>query len=64
MRKFTKNNVTKIYCEKCDSIFDSRQKFEKHLDDHTGVSCESCPIDTAISKLTGLFRRKSSENLE
>ena len=40
-------------------------KFEKHLDEHnSSVSCEECPIDTAISKITGLFKRKSSHNLE
>lgn len=60
----SKNNVTKVYCTKCDSVFESRKKFEKHLDEHTGVSCEVCPIDTAISKFTGLFKRKSSHNLE
>ena len=65
MGELPKNNVTKVYCSKCNSVFESRKKFEKHLDEHTsGVSCEACPIDTAISKITGLFKRKSSHNLE
>ena len=65
MKKLPKNNITKVYCSRCDSVFESREKFEKHLERHnTGVSCESCPIDTAISKLVNLFKRKSSRNLE
>jgi len=54
----SRENINKIYCEKCDSVFDSRKKFEKHFDIHSSVvSCESCPLDTAIQKLVNLFRR-------
>ena len=60
-----KHNVRKVYCAKCDLIFESREKFEKHFDSHSsGVSCEVCPIDTALSKFANLFKRKSSKNLE
>ena len=58
------NNSTKkspkIYCERCDSIFQSREQFEKHFDSmhQSNVSCESCPIDTVISKLIGFFKKK------
>lgn len=54
------NKNTKIYCERCDSIFDSRAKFEKHFDSiHlSNVSCESCPIDAFFSKLAGFFKKK------
>jgi len=63
--KSLKNNTAKVYCEKCDLVLESREKFEKHLDSHsTGVTCEVCPIDTAIAKFVNLFRRKSSRNLE
>lgn len=55
----------KVYCEKCDLVFNSREKFEKHLDSHSlNIACEICPIDTAIAKFTNLFKRKSSRNLE
>ena len=64
MKKYSKNNVTKIYCEKCDSIFESREKFEKHFDAHSSAASETCPIDTALSKFAGLFKRKSENNLE
>jgi len=53
-----KSSTTKIYCEKCDSVFESREKFEKHYEKHSGVSCEACPLDVAISKLIGLFKRE------
>lgn len=53
-----RQDVTKIYCEKCDAIFDSRKKYEKHLDQHSGISCESCPLDAAVEKLSRLFRRR------
>ena len=63
--KSTKNNIAKVYCEKCDLVLESREKFEKHLDGHSSsVTCEVCPIDTAIAKFVNLFRRKSSHNLE
>ena len=60
-----KHPVTKVYCSKCDLVFESREKFEKHMDSHSsGIECESCPIDTAISKFMGIFRRKPHRNLE
>ncbi len=60
-----KNNVSKIYCEKCDLVLESREKFDKHLESHSsGIVCEVCPIDIAIAKFVNLFKRKSSRNLE
>jgi hypothetical protein len=65
VEKFTKNNITKIYCSKCDLIFESRKKFEKHLDTHnSGVTCEVCPIDTVFFKIADFLKRKSSRNWE
>ncbi len=63
--KPSKNNVTKVYCEKCDLIFESRDKFEKHFDRHSSnVTCEVCPIDIVISKFVNMFKRQFSRNLE
>lgn len=60
-----KHNVRKVYCVKCDLIFESREKFEKHFDSHSAnIACEVCPIDTALSKFANLFKRKSSNDLE
>ena len=65
MKKPSKNNVAKVYCEKCDLVFESREKFEKHFDRHSSnIACETCPVDTAIAKFVNLFKRKSSQNLE
>ena len=65
VEKPSKNNIAKVYCEKCDLVLESREKFEKHLDSHSSsIACEVCPIDTAIAKFVNLFRRKSSHNLE
>lgn len=65
MTKPLKNNVSKIYCEKCDLVFNSREKFEKHLEGrHSSFVCEVCPIDTAIAKFVNLFKKKPSRNLE
>ena len=66
--------TSKVYCESCDRVFDSRRQYEMHFGDSSytsgrcgksrndgdagGVSCDSCPLDTALSKLLGLFRRK------
>jgi len=52
-----KKNVTKVYCDKCDSIFDSKEKYEAHYQNHSsGVNCESCPLDVAIQKILSIFR--------
>ncbi len=65
MNKPSKNNVSKVYCVTCDLIFESREKFEKHLDSHSSkVVCEVCPIDTVIEKFLNIFKRNSSRNLE
>ncbi|NNL36870.1 MAG: hypothetical protein HKP34_01030 [Nitrosopumilus sp.] len=65
MKKSSKDSVVKVYCEKCDLVFQSREKFEKHFDSHSSsVACEVCPIDTAIAKFMNLFKRKSSRELE
>jgi len=59
------NGIIKVYCEKCDLVFQSRDKFEKHLASHSSnIVCEVCPIDTVIAKFLDLFKRKSSRNLE
>ncbi len=53
-----KKNVSKIYCEKCDEIFNSKQKFDEHNSKHSsGLSCEACPIDTVLDKIIGLFKK-------
>ena len=62
MEEPAKNNSTKVYCSRCDMIFESRKKFQSHLDVHSSdssSSCEQCPIDTVIAKLVGLFRLRS-----
>jgi len=65
VNKPSKNNVSKVYCVTCDLIFESREKFEKHLDSHSSkVVCEVCPIDTVIAKFVNMFKRNSSRNLE
>ena len=65
VEKPSKNNVSKVYCERCDLVFESREKFEKHFDSHSSsVACESCPVDTAIAKFVNLFKRKSPRDLE
>jgi hypothetical protein len=65
VKKITDNNNLKVYCEKCDLILDSRQKYLKHLDSHSStIPCDVCPIDTVVEKLINFFTRKSSQNLE
>ena len=65
MKKISNFNKTKIYCEKCDLILNSREKFSKHLDTHSStIPCDVCPIDTIIGKFLNLFKRKSSQNIE
>ena len=55
---FKREKVSKIYCDKCDSIFESRKKYDEHYSKHSsGISCESCPLDIAVEKIIGLFKR-------
>ena len=46
----------KVYCERCDHVFESRAKFERHFERHS-VSCEACPIDAVLSRIARLLRR-------
>lgn len=55
----SRDDVQKVYCERCDMVFGSRSEFDRHFDEHSGSVCESCPIDTAISKILGLFKRRN-----
>jgi len=65
MEKYSKNNVIKVYCTRCNLVFESRVKFEKHLEKHTSnIPCDVCPIDTVLLKFASLFKRKSTRNLE
>lgn len=54
----SKSNVSKIYCEKCNTVFASKQQFDKHCLKHSsGISAQSCPIDTVLGKILGLFKK-------
>lgn len=65
MKKFSNPNNAKVYCEKCDLVLNSREKFLKHLETHSStIPCDVCPIDTVIEKFVNLLRRKSSQNLK
>ena len=49
MNFFFNSNNGKIYCEKCDLVLNSREKFLKHLQTHSStIPCDVCPIDNAI----------------
>ncbi len=59
MGESRKVKPSKIYCEKCDIVFDSRKKYDEHYSKHSsGLYCESCPLDTVVDKILGLFRKK------
>ena len=59
MKKLSNSNNTKIYCEKCDLILESRKKFNQHLITHSStIPCDVCPIDTIIDKFVNIFRKK------
>ena len=65
MNFFFNSNNKKIYCEQCDLVLNSREKFLKHLQTHSStIPCDVCPIDTAIDKFVNLFKKKSSHSLE
>ena len=49
-----------MYCDRCNAVFGSRSEYERHLDRHAGGGApgEACPLDTAVSKLLGIFSRR------
>lgn len=53
-----KESESELSCKECNISFESKEKLNLHLQNHSGVYCESCPIDVAIRKLTKLFRRQ------
>ena len=54
-----KDDISKIYCEKCDTVFNSKKKYEEHSSKHSSnVSCDSCPLDIAVEKIVNLFKRR------
>ena len=65
MNFFFNCNNKKIYCEKCDLVLNSREKFLKHIQTHSStIPCDVCPNDVAIDKFVNLFKKKSSHSLE
>jgi len=65
VKKLFNSNNSKIYCERCNLILKSREKFNKHLSTHSStIPCDVCPIDIVIDKFVNLFRKKPSRNLE
>ena len=65
MKIFFNSDDKKIYCERCDLVLNSREKFLKHLQTHSStIPCDVCPIDVAIDKFVNLFKKKSSHSLE
>jgi len=65
VKKLFNSNNSKIYCERCNLILKSREKFNKHLSTHSStIPCDVCPIDIIIDKFVNMFRKKSSHNLE
>ena len=55
-----KSHINKVYCDHCDTVFDSQEEFKRHRDMQSGaIACESCPIDTVINKFIGIFKRKN-----
>ena len=58
MDEAPKEKISKIYCEKCNEVFGSKEKYDAHHSKHSSnSSCDSCPIDMVVDKILGLFKR-------
>ena len=55
-----RGGASKVYCARCNAVFGSRSEYERHLDRHArgGPQGEACPLDTAVSRLLGIFSRR------
>ena len=49
-------------CDKCGASFFTKEGLEKHFQRQHGIYCETCPIDTAVQKITDIFRQKKSNS--
>ena len=52
---------SKHSCDECGALFFTKEGLEKHFQKQHGIYCESCPIDTAVQKITDIFRQKKSK---
>lgn len=55
------NSKSKFNCKECNVSFESAEKLNLHLQNHSEVYCESCPIDMAIRGIKKLFTRKNKK---
>jgi DNA-directed RNA polymerase subunit RPC12/RpoP len=56
----TEDSQTKYFCGECSASFLTQEGLETHFQRQHG-NCESCPIDTAVQKITDIFRQKKSK---
>jgi len=52
------NSQSECICDECGASFFTKEGLGKHFQKQHGIYCESCPIDTAIHKITSIFRKK------
>ena len=52
------NSQSEHLCGECNASFFTKEGLEKHFQSQHGIYCEACPIDTAIHKITDIFRKK------
>jgi len=57
----SKEPKSKFNCKECNGSFESEEKLHLHLENHSEVYCESCPMDMAIRELKKLFTRKNKK---
>lgn len=50
---------SKFSCKECNVPFESEEKLNHHLQSHSGIYCETCPMDMAIRGIKKLFQRKN-----
>ena len=46
----------KYHCDECDASFFTQEGLETHFQRQHGSCSELCPIDTAVQKITNIFR--------
>ncbi|MEX0764164.1 MAG: hypothetical protein WD033_03210 [Nitrosopumilaceae archaeon] len=48
-------------CRECDISFESKEKLNLHLQNHSEIYCETCPMDMAIRGIKKLFQGKNKK---
>ena len=61
MKSNGKESKSEFSCKECNMSFESKEKLNLHLQNHSEIYCETCPMDMAIRGIKRLFQGKNKK---